>query len=62
MKRGLSPWTTPYQSDQGEETTRIESGMEKHVSYSGGNSPEEAQQTTGETDNSRRTSTDAMAR
>ena len=35
------PGTTPYQSDQGEETTRIESGMEKHVPYSGGNRPEE---------------------
>ncbi len=27
--------------DQGEETTRIESGMEKHVRFSGGNRPEE---------------------
>ena len=41
-----------FVGDKGEETRRIESGMDKHVRFSGGNRPEVALQTTSETGNS----------
>ena len=47
MKRQVGLWIDHRETfvvslrDQGEETARIESGVEKHVRFSGGNRPEE---------------------
>jgi hypothetical protein len=68
MKRQVGLWIDPREtfvvslSDQGEETTRIESGMESMSGTVAGTDQKGARQTTSETDNSRRTSTDTMTR